>query len=142
MIKKFEDLDSWKTARELTVRVYELTRTERCRRDYGFVDQMRRASVSVMNNVAEGFERETNRDFVKFLFIARASAGEVRSMLYVGLDQGYVAKEEFSELCELTNRTAQLCWGMIKHLRKNLDWRSRLSLWLFLSLMPLMFLNR
>ncbi len=101
MVQKFEELDCWQVARELTRAVYAVTQEGACRRDYGYCDQMRRAAVSVMNNVAEGFERGSNRDFVKFLYIARASAGEVRSMSYVGLDQGYISQEIFGQLQEL-----------------------------------------
>jgi len=85
-IQRFEDLEAWQIARELTNQIYTITKKESIRRDYGFVDQIRRAVISIMNNIAEGFERGSNKDFVKFLFIARGSAGEVLSMLYVGLD--------------------------------------------------------
>ncbi len=137
MIDKFEELDCWKVARRLTNESYAVTRNEPCCRDYGFIDQMRRAALSVMNNIAEGFERGSNKDFVRFLFIARASAGEVRSMTYIGLDQGYFDKQKFDELQELTRRCGQLCWGMIKHLRKHLDWKSRISLTLFALMLPI-----
>ncbi|MCP5487536.1 MAG: four helix bundle protein [Verrucomicrobia bacterium] len=99
MVKKFEELDCWQVARELTREVYALTVGDDCRRDFGFVDQIRRASVSIMNNVAEGFERGSDKEFIKFLYIARASAGEVRSMTYVGLDQGYLADPPISRNC-------------------------------------------
>jgi len=137
MVDKFEDLDSWKVARELVNAAYAVTAGEACGRDYAFIDQIRRAALSVMNNIAEGFERDTNKDFVKFLFIARASAGEVRSMTYVGLDQKYFNREAFEELQTLSRRCSQLCWGTIKYLRKHLDWRSKVSLLAFLLILPL-----
>lgn len=77
-IKRFEDLDTWQVARELTKRVYSLTRDDLVARDFAFIDQIRRSAVSIMNNIAEGFERGSNKDFAKFVFIARGSAGEVR----------------------------------------------------------------
>jgi len=91
-IRRFEDLKAWQYGRDITNTVYSLTKKQQFRSDYGLVDQIRRASVSIMNNIAEGFERGSNRDFVKFLFISRGSAGEVRSLLYVALDQNYITK--------------------------------------------------
>jgi four helix bundle protein len=123
-IDRFEDLDCWKVARELANGVYHFTKEGSASRDYGFRDQIRRSAISVMNNIAEGFERGSNKDFAHFLFIARGSAGEVRSMLYVALDQGYVSESQFSELKSLCVRSSQICWGMIRHLRDNSDWKT------------------
>ena len=103
-IKRFEDLDAWKLGRTLTNRVYAITKDAPAARDYGFTDQLRRAAVSVMSNVAEGFDRGSNKDFAKFLFIARGSAAEVRSLLYVALDQSYITNEEFDECRDLCIR--------------------------------------
>ena len=80
-IKRFEDLEAWQLSRELTNQIYTITKRESICRDFSFVDQIRKAAISIMNNIAEGFERGSNKDFVKFLFIARGSAGEVRSLL-------------------------------------------------------------
>ncbi|PKN64988.1 MAG: four helix bundle protein [Deltaproteobacteria bacterium HGW-Deltaproteobacteria-15] len=124
--KCFENLEAWKIARELTNRIYGLTREEPMARDFGFIDQIRRASVSVMNNLAEGHERGSSKEFVKFLFIARGSAGEVRSMLYVALDQGYMLRENFEDIRDLAIRCSQLCWGLIKYHLKNADWKTRI----------------
>jgi four helix bundle protein len=77
-----------------------------------------------MNNIAEGFERGSNKDFAKFLFIASGFAGEVRSMLYLALDQDYIKAEEFKDIYELCIRASQLCWGMIRNLQKNTDWKT------------------
>jgi four helix bundle protein len=123
-IKRFEDLDAWKIARELCNMIYGITKNKPMSNDYGFSDQIRRAAVSIMNNIAEGFERGSNKDFAKFLFIARGSAGEVRSMLYLALDQAYINAEEFKDISDLCVRASQLCWGMIKHLQKNSDWKT------------------
>jgi len=103
-VNKFEELDCWSVARELVAYVYKITKSDSCRRDYGYVDQIRRAAVSVMNNVAEGFHRGSNKDFIRFLYIARASAAEVRSMTYVGIDQGYISESEFNDLQDLCRR--------------------------------------
>ncbi|HMP71812.1 MAG TPA: four helix bundle protein [Kiritimatiellia bacterium] len=139
MVQKFEELDCWQVARELTREVYSLTAGDACRRDFGFVDQFRRASVSIMNNVAEGFERGSDKDFVKFLYIARASAGEVRSMTYVGLDQNYLSESDFQKLQDLCRRSSALCWGLIKSKKSNLGLASKLSLLLFTALIPLLY---
>lgn len=90
-VDRFEDLDAWKVGRELANQIYTFGRESGFSKDYGFKDQIQRAAVSVMNNIAEGFERGSNKDFAKFLFIARGSVGEVRSMLYLALDQKYIA---------------------------------------------------
>ena len=124
-IQRFEDMEAWQIARELTKQIYTITKEESIRRDFGFVDQIRRAAISIMNNIAEGFERGSNKDFVKFLFIARGSAGEVRSMLYVGLDQGYLTDETFKLCHDLCVRCSQLCWGLIKHLKKHSNWKTK-----------------
>ena len=124
MAKRFEDLDVWNVSRELANLIYSFGREGALSKDYGFRDQIQRAAVSVMNNTAEGFERGSNKDFAKFLFIARASAGEVRSMLYLALDQRYITAEQFKEAYELCVRESQLCWGLIKHLQKNSGWKT------------------
>ena len=110
-IKRFEDLEAWQIARELTNQIYAITKKEFIARDFGFVDQIRKAAISTMNNVSEGFERGSNKDFAKFLFIARGSAGEVRSMLYIALDQQYVATETFNHCYDICVRCSQLCWA-------------------------------
>ena len=121
-VRRFEDLEAWKFGRELTQSVYSLTRKERFSKDFGLSDQIRRAGVSVMSNTAEGFERGSNKDFVRFLFIARASAGEVRSLLYVALDQGYITEEEFNSTRNLCIQTSRIIWGLIKNLRNKSGW--------------------
>ena len=105
-MSRFEDLDVWRIARELVKAVYALTLGNGFRRDLGVVDQIRRAAVSVMNNIAEGFERGSDKDFIRFLFIARGSVGEVRSLLYVALGQGYLSESEFAEVYDLCIRSA------------------------------------
>ena len=120
-VQRFEELEAWQIARELANQMYKITKEESVCRNFGFVDQIRRAAISIMNNIAEGFERGSNKDFVRFLFIARGSAGEVRSLLYLGLDQGYLTNSEFSECRDLCIRSGQIIWALIKGLRKRVD---------------------
>ena len=127
-IRNFEDLEAWKIGRKLTNSIYPLTRKTHFSKDFGLVDQIRRASVSVMTNVAEGFERGTNKDFVKFLFISRGSAGEVRSLLYVAQDQGYINEEEFNSAQDLCIQAARIIWGLIKSLRSKSGWVTGLKI--------------
>ena len=141
-IQRFEDLEAWQIARELTNKIYSISRKESIRRDYGFVDQIRRAAISIMNYIAEGFERGSNKDFVRFLFIARGSAGEVRSMLYVGLDQGYLADDTFTRCHDLCVRCSQLCWGLIKHLNKHSNWKTKALITIMMLFGPILTLLR
>ncbi|HMO04534.1 MAG TPA: four helix bundle protein [Kiritimatiellia bacterium] len=135
---KFEELECWQIARSLSREIYALTACDSCRKDFAYVDQIRRASVSIMNNVAEGYERGSDKEFVKFLYIARASAGEVRSMTYVGLDQGYLTDTDFQKLQDLCRRSSALCWGLIKSKKASLGIIANLSLLIFTLLMPLL----
>ena len=128
MIRNFEDLEAWKIGRKLTKAIYPLTRKVDFSKDFGLSDQIRRASVSVMTNVAEGFERGSNKDFVKFLFISRGSAGEVRSLLYVAQDQGYINEKEFKSAHGLCMQAARIIWGLIKNLRSKSGWVTGLKI--------------
>lgn len=87
-INTFEDIIAWKKAKELTLVIYKST--DACK-DYSYNDQIRRAAVSIMNNIAEGFERQTDKEFIQFLYIAKGSCGEVRSMLYIALERRYIS---------------------------------------------------
>ncbi|MEK7724949.1 MAG: four helix bundle protein [Acidobacteriota bacterium] len=117
-VKRFEDLDAWKFARELVNLIYDLTDKEIFKRDYGLKDQMRRATVSIMSNIAEGFERGSDKDFARFLFIAKASCGEMRSQLYVSIDRKYITQEEFNLATEKAITTSQKISGLIKYLQQ------------------------
>ena len=97
-IEKFEDLIAWQKARILTKKIYEITNEGDFARDYGLRDQIRRASVSVMSNIAEGFERFNKKEFHYFLNVGKSSCGEVRSQLYICFDVGYISNEKFVEL--------------------------------------------
>jgi four helix bundle protein len=116
-IQRFEDIEAWKKARILTRRVFELTRRGEVSRDFGYRDQIRRASHSIMLNIAEGFESECgDKTFRRHLSIAKGSAGEVRSALYTGLDCGYLSQAEFDELFQLSIETIRLISRFITYL--------------------------
>jgi len=113
IIKSFEDIIAWKKAKELNLLIY---RNFRNRRDFSFRDQIQRASVSIMNNIAEGFERGGNKEFKNFLFIAKGSCAEVRSMLILALDLKYINEIQFKESHNLTIEIPKLLSGLIKTL--------------------------
>jgi four helix bundle protein len=118
-VKNFEDLNIWKQARQLTQEVYRLTKTEKFLKDFGLRDQIRRAAISVMSNIAEGFERGGNQEFVQFLYVAKASCGEVRSQLYVALDQGYATANDSEKLLQLFRRLSGMISNLITYLRES-----------------------
>jgi len=101
-IKKFEDLEVWKVARELCHDIFKLTLQDAFSKDFGLKDQIRGSSGSVMDNIAEGFERDGSREFVQFLSISKGSCGENRSQLYRARDQNYITKEQFELLSQKT----------------------------------------
>jgi len=117
MAKTFEELAAWAQARELVSRMYELTKRQRFARDPGLTGQIRRSSVSVMANIAEGFERGSNTEFIQFLYIAKGSAGETRSHLAVALDQLYITADEHRASCEQCRRVAGTIAGLIGYLK-------------------------
>jgi four helix bundle protein len=112
-IERFEDLIAWQKAKELAVKIYRLFETSK---DYSFKDQIQRASVSVMNNIAEGFERKTNNEFKQFLFIAKGSCGEVRSMLILAKELNKIEKNKAEELYSLSEEISKIISGFIKTL--------------------------
>ncbi|PJE73874.1 MAG: four helix bundle protein [Candidatus Taylorbacteria bacterium CG10_big_fil_rev_8_21_14_0_10_41_48] len=112
-IQSFEDIKAWQKAKNLTLSVYTLFRNSK---DYRFRDQIQAASVSIMNNIAEGFERRGDKDFSRFLVIAKGSCGEVRSMLYLALELGYIAKEDFEVLHSESIEISRMLSGFISKL--------------------------
>jgi len=118
-IKSFEDIEAWKKAREITSLIYKATGKDKFNKDYGLKDQIQRASVSIMSNIAEGFDSSTNPEFARYLSIARRSASEVQSQLYIALDQGYIIKEEFDALYNKTEETRKMITGFIKYLKNS-----------------------
>ena len=115
-IERFEDIEAWQLARELTKRVYELTRKPRFTKDVGLKKQVQDAAGSSMHNIAEGFDSETNPEFVRFLRYAKRSCTEVQSELYVALDQQYITKTEFQNVYNHAGRTRAAIRGFIKYL--------------------------
>lgn len=120
--KSFEELHIYQRARELTNAVYALTREGDFSRDRGLVDQIRRASVSIMSNVAEGFERGTTTEFIQFLYIAKGSCGEVRAQLQIAGDQRYIPPMDVKRLCDLARRVSGMISNFIAHLQRS-DYR-------------------
>jgi len=117
--KKFEEVDIWIKSRELTKRIYEASRKGAFAKDYSLCDQMRRASVSIMSNIAEGFNRGGNKELVQYLAIAKGSAAEIQSQLYVALDQQYIPKEVFNDLYNLADQIAAGIFSFIIYLNKS-----------------------
>ena len=117
--KKFEEIECWKRARELARRIYRISNRPAFARDFGLKDQIRRASVSVMSNIAEGYDRSGTGEFVQFLATAKGSAAEVRCQLYVAADQGYVQESDFVELNALAAETGNMVGGLMKYLRSS-----------------------
>lgn len=116
-IEKFEDLKVWQKAREMNLRIYKLSNRGTFSKDYGLRDQIRRASVSIVSNIAEGFERNGNKEFSQFLSIAKASAGEVRAQLYIALDLEYISKEEFSEILNDLMEVSKMIKGLMNYIK-------------------------
>jgi four helix bundle protein len=118
-IKKFEELESWKMARKLTNTVYEATGTGSFKLDFGLKDQIRRASISILSNIAEGFERSGDKEFLQFLAMAKGSCGEVRAQLYIAVDQGYLSQALFEKLSNNADEIGRLISGLMKYLSKS-----------------------
>jgi four helix bundle protein len=112
-INRFEEIVAWQKARDLTLRLYSILKENK---DFGFKDQLFRASVSVMNNIAEGFERRSDKEFKHFLFVAKGSSGEVRSMLHLAAGLKYIDNEQYTELIEASSEISKLISGLIKTL--------------------------
>lgn len=112
-IEKFEDIVAWQKAKELTILLYEEFAESK---DFVFKDQVQRAGVSIMNNIAKGFERKTNNEFKQFLFISKGSCGEVRSMLYLSKDLNKISESSFNKLFSLTEEISKILSGLIKTL--------------------------
>ena len=118
-IDRFEDIEAWKRAREVTRRIYHFSSSGEFSRDFGLEDQIRRSSVSIMSNIAEGFERDGNREFINFLSIAKGSCGEARSQFYVALDQNFISVEDFEWTYDHLNQTGRMIGGFMNYLRQS-----------------------
>src|ERR1700756_3614907 len=117
-IRRFADLQAWKKARELVREVYKISAHSSLSRDFGLKDQLCRAAVSTMSNIAEGFARHSDRDVAHFLDIAKGSVTEVQSLLYVACDVTYIDQDEFERLYKITDDTAALIGGFTAYLRR------------------------
>jgi len=117
-IQSFENIEAWKEARKLVSMVNDVSNKEPLSRDFSLKNQIRGASVSIMSNIAEGFDRSSDREFTQFLVIARASASEVKSQLYVALDRGYIGENHFKVIYEQANSVIRLLNGFIRYLKK------------------------
>lgn len=115
-IERFEDIEAWQLARELTYKVYSLTKKTKFARDFGLRGQIQDAAGSTMHNIAEGFDAESNPEFVRFLRYAKRSCTEVQSELYVALDQQYITDSEFRDVFDHAGRTRAAIRGFIKYL--------------------------
>ena len=118
-IKRFEELDAWKEARKLRKMISKITRKPPASKDFIFCSQIRSAALSAMSNIAEGFESNTDKEFINFLGYARRSCGEVRSQLYAGLDDNYMNQEKFNEVYNQVEKTGRIITGFISYLRKS-----------------------
>ncbi len=115
-IHRFEEIEAWQTARKLTNRVYQMSEKGKFARDFGLREQIRRASVSIMSNIAEGFESRTQSQFIEYLGRSRGSAGEVRAQLYIALDQEYLSPIEFDELLSLVETCSRQLYKFMEYL--------------------------
>lgn len=118
-IRRFEEIEAWQSARELRRRVYRLSRAKPFSTDWCLVDQIRRAAISISSNIAEGFERAGNREFIQFLSIAKGSSAEVKDQLYCALDEDYITQSQFDEIYAHAESTSRLIGGFITYLRKS-----------------------
>lgn len=117
-IKRFEEIESWQNARVLTSSVYLFCSEGKASKDYGFRDQIQRASISIMSNIAEGFERNNNNEFIKFLGYSKGSCGEVRNLLIIANDLKYIDNDKFSELSGVSIMVSSQIANFIKYLSK------------------------
>jgi four helix bundle protein len=117
-IERFEDLQSWQKARQLTNLIYDLTAHSLFAKDFRLKNQIQDAAGSVMHNIAEGFDAGTNAEFIRFLKMSRRSASEVQSQLYLALDRKYISPEELNKAYELATESKRLINGMVAYLRR------------------------
>ncbi len=125
-IERFEDVKAWKEARELVNMIYgAVSSNEKFHKDFRLVNQIQAAAVSTMANIAEGFSRKSNKEFVQYLFISKSSAAEVQSHLYVALDQGYITEEVFEDIYNQAGKVSKMNSGFIKYLRSQINQKTK-----------------
>lgn len=118
-VKRFEELVAWQKARVLCNAVYAATNSGKFSKDFALRDQIRKSAISVMSNIAEGFERNGDKEFFYFLSIAKASAGELRTQLYIAFDQDYISKEDFDISFKTAEETSKIIWGLMSYIAKS-----------------------
>ncbi len=116
-VSRFEELQAWQKGRELAHLVYALTRKPDFAADRALREQVRRASIWVVANIAEGFERRSDKELTQFLYNARGSSAEVRSLLYLALDQKYISADEFEQVAALAEEVSKALFGFIRYLQ-------------------------
>ena len=117
--KKFEEIEAWRKARILSSMIYHETNKESFKRDFVLIKQIRRSSGSIMDNIAEGFERGGNKEFIQFLYISKGSAAETKSQLYRAFDQNYISKDGFNKYYDLTNEIGYMIGKLIQYLKNS-----------------------
>jgi len=120
-IKSFEEIDAWKKARKIVKEIYKISSSGKFSEDWSLKDQIRRAALSIMSNISEGYLRQTDKEFIQFLYIARGSTAEVQSQLYVALDLNYIDNDKFEYLYQETLNIIKLISGFIKYLKNTYD---------------------
>jgi four helix bundle protein len=118
-IERFEDIEAWKKGRELRRAIYNCSRNGAFAKDFALRDQIRRAAISVTSNIAEGFERSGNKEFIQFLAISKGSCGELRDQLYAALDEKYVSAEQFETLCKQAVEISRMISGLMNYLKRS-----------------------
>lgn len=118
-IQNFEEIEAWQKARELSRAIYACSCQGAFARDYALRDQIRRSVISIISNIAEGFERGGTAEFMQFLAIAKGSTGEVEAQLYIALDQGYITEEEFNSIRAMASSTKKLISGFMNYLKQS-----------------------
>jgi len=114
---RFEDLDVWQSARTIVKKIYQLSNLKNFKSDWALRDQIRRAAISIMSNIAEGFSRFSSKEFTQFMTVAKGSIGEVRSQLYIALDQDYLNQDDFDLATEQLVKCEKMCSGLIRYLK-------------------------
>ena len=118
-VKKFEDLEVWKLSREISRLIYSVSSNGSFAKDFALTNQIRRAAISILSNIAEGFERNGDKEFIQFLTVAKGSCGEVRAQLYVAFDQGYVNEDLFLSVRQRVEEASRMISGLIKYLKQS-----------------------
>jgi four helix bundle protein len=122
-INRFEDLECWQSARELVNRVYRVCSVDELKKNFSLSDQIKRAGISIMANIAEGFSRKSNKEFIQFLFISKASAAELQSHLYIALDQQYIDRSSFDGPYSDADKVQRQTSNLIKYLNTTIEGR-------------------